>query len=240
MTGDYVGNELDLFSSAHRWKAYWSTVLAPYIGRRVVDVGAGLGATARLFAGREFERYLALEPDAALASRIHGAAVSGELPAGLETRAGTIAALGKEERFDTALYIDVLEHIEADRHELAAVARHIEPGGRIIVLSPAHAFLYSAFDKAIGHVRRYDAAGLRAIAPPGTHVERVFYLDSVGMAASLANRLLLKSTLPTPGQIALWDRGMVPFSRWLDRVTFHRLGKTVVAIYRRDPQEARP
>lgn len=233
MNTQYVGSELDLFSGAVNWKAYWAQAIRPYLGRRVLDVGAGLGATARVFAQTDCESYLALEPDASLVERMQIYARQGDFHPGFEVRPGTSESLGPDERFDTILYVDVLEHIADDRAELARAAGHLLPGGRIVVLSPAHQWLFTAFDEAVGHVRRYNAASLRAAKPAELGVERLFYLDSVGMLASLGNRLLLRSASPTPGQIRLWDGWMVPVSRLLDRSTGFRLGKSVVAVFQK-------
>ena len=65
------------------------------------------------------------------------------------------------------LYIDVLEHIEHDLDELARAASHLAPGGHLVVLAPAHQALFSDFDRAIGHYRRYNRAGLQKLAPAG-------------------------------------------------------------------------
>ena len=232
-SGHYVGSELDLFAEARRWKDYWSRDLARWVRGDVLDVGAGLGATARVFARHAgVESYVALEPDADLVARMQADVADGGFPLRFEAIAGTIASLAPSRRFDSILYIDVLEHIADDRGELDRARAHLAPGGRILVLAPAHRFLYSPFDSAIGHERRYDRQTLRAAVPPGLEVERMHYLDSVGMLASLANRLLLRSAMPTRGQIALWDRWMVPTSRWLDPATGHRLGKSLVAVLR--------
>jgi hypothetical protein len=58
-------------------------------------------------------------------------------------------------------------------------------------------------------------------------------LDSVGFFASLANRLLLGSEMPTPRQIGFWDKVLVPASQLLDPLTFHRFGKTAVTVWAR-------
>jgi SAM-dependent methyltransferase len=232
--GAYVGDELELFARAHNWKRYWSEALGRHVRGRVLDVGAGMGASARLFAGHAgIESWLALEPDPTLAAQMRAGA-PGEFPPGFEVAEGTLADMATDREFDTILYIDVLEHIEGDRDELVQATRRLAPGGRIVILSPAHAFLYSPFDAAIGHVRRYDRASLRAAVPPGFAVERMQYLDSVGLLASLGNRLLLRARQPTLGQIALWDGWMVPPSRLLDPLLLHRVGKTIVAVLRRE------
>jgi hypothetical protein len=59
------------------------------------------------------------------------------------------------------------------------------------------------------------------------------YLDSVGLLASLANRLLLRSAMPTVGQIRIWDNFMVPWSRFLDPIFLYGIGKTIVVVWRR-------
>ena len=62
---------------------------------------------------------------------------------------------------------------------------------------------------------------------------KVIYLDSVGLLASLSNRAMLRQHMPTARQIAIWDRLMVPMSRLLDPLLFHRLGKSVLAVWRK-------
>jgi SAM-dependent methyltransferase len=223
----YPGDELDVFAHAGNWKTYLAGILGPFIAGEVLEVGAGIGATARLLHSPAVRRWVCLEPDLALAERI--AAEVGCV----EVRVGTIAALGSPgDRFDTILYVDVLEHIEQDAEELRGAAGLLRPGGRMIVVAPAHGFLFSPFDRAIGHFRRYDRAGLRRIAPPGLSEELVIYVDSAGMLLSMLNRALLRSSRPTLRQIMLWDRSVVPISRRLDPVLGYAVGKSVIAVWR--------
>ncbi len=153
---------------------------------------------------------------------------------GYATRVGTTEDLVASECFDTILYIDVLEHIDDDRGELTRAAAHLKPGGHVIVLSPAHQFLYAPFDRAIGHFRRYSRSSLRAAAPAGLHETRLVYLDSVGLLASAANRLLLSQSMPTESQILAWDRLMIPLSRLLDPLFMGRAGKSILGVWQRE------
>ena len=146
-------------------------------------------------------------------------------------RIGTLADLEDRDRFDTILYMDVLEHIDDDRAELALAADRLRPGGQLIVLAPAHQWLFTPFDAAIGHYRRYTKRMLRAAAPAAMRPIRLAYLDAAGMLASLGNRLVLKSAMPNPGQIAVWDRFLVPCSRWIDPMLGYTLGKSVLAVW---------
>ncbi len=230
---EYVGDELDLFSGAQNWKRYWSRAIAPHLGRNVLDVGAGIGATARLLAGGDVERWLALEPDPSLAARMSEDRASGRLPAHCEIRVGVVADLAETELFDTALYIDVLEHIDDDRAELQQVSRHLTAGGNLIVLSPAHQWLFTPFDTALGHFRRYSRRTLTEAGPEGMELVRLIYIDAVGVLASAANRMLLKSAHPTRSQIMMWDRLMVPVSRAIDPLTGRKIGKSIIGVWRK-------
>jgi SAM-dependent methyltransferase len=222
----YVGGELAVFEKARKWKSYWRDEIAPYIRGDVLEAGAGIGANTKLLAELGFDSWTALEPDSRLAAQI-------EPPSDRHrTIAGTIADLNG--RFDAILYIDVLEHIEDDRAELLRAAERLHPGGTLIVLSPAHPFLYTPFDGAIGHYRRYTRSSLAAAAPGCMCPLRIAYLDSVGMLASAGNRLLLKAAMPTERQILAWDRLLVPVSRAVDRLFGGRVGKSVLGIWRRE------
>ena len=59
-----------------------------------------------------------------------------------------------DKKYDTILYIDVLEHIEDDYAEIKHAMGLLTSGGRIIIVSPAHNWLYNPCDKAVGHFRR--------------------------------------------------------------------------------------
>ncbi len=127
----------------------------------------------------------------------------------------------------------MLEHIEDDRAELQLARSILAPGGHLLVVAPAHPYLYTPFDAAIGHFRRYRLESLRAVVPEGFEVVRLCYLDSVGFFASLANRLLLSEAHPSKRQILFWDRVLVPVSRLVDPLLGYRFGKSVLGIYRR-------
>ena len=230
---EYAGGELAIFREAVHWKRYWSGVIAPFVGTHVLDVGAGIGATAQTLARRDQTLWVELEPDPAQAREIEQLRDRGAMPAHCEVRIGTSADLRDDDLFDTVLYIDVLEHIENDRDELARVLRHVSPGGHVVILAPAHGFLYTPFDRSIGHFRRYDRDSLSALVPPDCDMVFSRYLDSVGMLASLANRVLLRQSTPTRTQILFWDRVLVRCSVLLDRLTFGCVGKTIVGVFRK-------
>jgi SAM-dependent methyltransferase len=231
----YIGTELELFADAHNWKAYFASLIRPHLGANVLEVGAGIGGTTTILTRNHVGTWLCLEPDAALACQVTNAITRGDLPPSCHAVTGTLADLPSEERFDSILYIDVLEHIENDLAETAEAARRLRPGGRLIILSPAYEWLYSPFDRAIGHFRRYNRRTLTAAIPKDLTLLKFSYLDSVGLLASAGNRFVTRSSSPSRSQIRLWDGLMVPASRLLDTVVGHSFGKSVFGVWQRSP-----
>jgi SAM-dependent methyltransferase len=227
----YEGSELSLFSKAVNWKAYWSAKLAPFVKGRVLEVGAGMGANAAGLGIHHGGEWTLLEPDSALCEEIRGKVRRGELPQQTRVIRGVLRDLALAPAFDTIVYIDVLEHIEDDRGELAEAVYRLNPGGHLIVLSPAYQLLFSPFDAAIGHHRRYDRVSLLAIAPPGLRLVKAFYLDSLGLLLSFTNRFLFRRSMPTPTTILVWDSIIVRLSRLTDPVLGFSAGRSVIAVW---------
>ncbi len=229
----YVGGELELFARARHWKRYWIDSLRQYIRGSVLEVGAGIGTNTALLRDGSEERWLCLEPDPALVATLQNNIANSPTCRTCEVRTGTLESLPQTETFDAILYIDVLEHIEDDRGELQRASRYLNRDGVIVVLSPAHDWLFSEFDRSIGHCRRYTTRALAGLTPPELRIKQSFYLDSVGLLASAGNKFLLRQSLPNAKQIRVWDDWMVPCSRILDPLVGHRLGKSVACIWQR-------
>jgi SAM-dependent methyltransferase len=225
MSFHYSGDELPLMVRAVRWKAYVAAQLRPYLGPSVLEVGAGIGGNIPHLFHPPVQHWTALEPDAAQAQGIADPRV--------RVIVGALDAITAESKFNAILYLDVLEHIADDAAELRQAATHLLPGGHLIVLAPAHPFLFSPMDTAVGHYRRYTRARLRGITPAGCQLACLHHLDAVGFFASLANRLMLRAPRLSPGQISLWDGVMVPTSRILDPLLGHRFGRSLLAVWRR-------
>jgi ubiquinone/menaquinone biosynthesis C-methylase UbiE len=230
---EYVGAELHLFTHAKNWKTYLRRMIGPHISGEVLEVGAGIGSTTRFLCESRSQRWTCLEPDARqgviLGETIREAGLEGQV----EVVTCALSDLPRNRLFDSIIYIDVLEHIEDDAQELRIASRLLRVDGKLIVVAPAHQCLFSEFDTAIGHFRRYNVSKLRRIGPEGLVHHCSFYLDSLGLIVSLTNRLFLRQSMPSLSQILTWDRIIVPASRVMDYLCGFRLGKTCVAVWRR-------
>lgn len=231
---EYIGDELSLFENAKNWKSYWSSFLLPYLKGDVLEVGAGLGGTTQVLTTQPVASWTCLEPDAALVEELKNKINSGLIGDHTKVITGVLSDIEPDRLFDCIMYIDVIEHIEGDKAELENASQHLKPGGTLFVLVPAHQWLYSPFDKAIGHYRRYNKAMLRNAGPANLQLNKLKYLDGVGLSASIVNKFFLKQSLPTKSQIRFWDSTIVPLSRIVDPLTAHLMGKTVIGIWKKE------
>src|SRR4029078_691431 len=79
---------------------------------------------------------------------------------------------------DSVAYVNVLEHIENDASELRLAYECLRPQGHLLVFVPALSWLYSDFDRSIGHFRRYTKRGLRKmVAEAGFELVSLRYFD---------------------------------------------------------------
>jgi len=97
---------------------------------------------------------------------------------------------------------DVLEHIEDDVSALRDIHTMLARDGRLFITVPAHNWLFSSRDSALGHFRRYSMSSLkRSLASSGFEVVEARYLFSFLVPVALLTRkipemLRLRSSTP--------------------------------------------
>jgi 2-polyprenyl-3-methyl-5-hydroxy-6-metoxy-1,4-benzoquinol methylase len=231
----YNGKELELFSKASNWKEYFSGFIRPYLKGSILETGAGIGTTT-IYLNRSATilSWMLLEPDPNFCSLLDAAVADKKLPGTCIVQQGDIFSLEEKECFDAIIYIDVLEHIKEDHKEIDQAIKLLKKNGYLIILSPAHQTLYSAFDKAIGHHRRYDTKSLTQVVGAKNMVKvSVRYLDSLGSFLSWGNRMLTRQSYPTSAQIKLWDKFLVPVTRIIDKLVFYTFGRSILGVWRK-------
>src|SRR3954452_3146768 len=152
-------------------------------GRRVLEVGAGIGTFSERLLAAGAEELLLIEPETACVAELEARfATDPRVTVRAEFLPDAPSLQGRTDTFDLALSQNVLEHIEDDYAAMAAMARAVRPGGRVMALVPAHPRLYGAIDQAFGHYRRYTRERLRAITEAaGLEVERLYSFNALGL-----------------------------------------------------------
>jgi SAM-dependent methyltransferase len=212
---------------ARSYNAWLFERARPRIGRRVLDVGAGVGTFSELAAATGAS-VVAVEPEPEFAEALRKRFAGIER---VEVIEGTVDAV-EQAGFDSVLCFNVLEHIEDDAAALRAFASRLAPGGRLFLLIPAHPRLYGGYDRAAGHVRRYSKPPLRELlAGAGFEPETLRHVNPVGALGWLV-RVRLRSSSEWPsGSFAAFDR-LVPILRPLDRLRLP-FGLSLWAVARR-------
>lgn len=95
--------------------------------------------------------------------------------------------------YDVIILFDVLEHIERTRPFLESTLEHLKPNGLFLVNVPALQSLYSRYDEAAGHVRRYNKKSLaKEFADIGLEVQDMRYWGFSLVPVLLLRKLIQK------------------------------------------------
>ena len=230
---DAYGSEiLARLNRAPRFTKWMADTIRPYVGDRVLEIGAGIGnLTANLVPRTEY----------------HASDINPHYLDRLETLKQTrpylqvhytdasAAETYPAEQFDTVICMNVVEHIENDVEALRNIRRSLDKNGRAIVLVPNGPRLFGSLDKVLGHYRRYTREQLvRACQDAGFAVEKVLKFNRLGTPGWWLNGRILKKETFGFWQIKVLNF-LVPFVRPIDRfLPFPHL--SWIIILRADPE----
>ncbi|MGZ4808125.1 MAG: glycosyltransferase [Thermoanaerobaculia bacterium] len=221
---------LDRLKRYNKW--IWDRV-APYVGQRVLEVGAGSGTMTRFLYGREL--IVATDKETPYLDRLRNAfrRRPGVIVERLDLDSDSANDLSKY-TFDTVTCINVLEHTDDDDAALRRVRQILMPGGRVIVFVPAGKSLFGTLDKSVGHQRRYERAELaEKLQRAGFQVEDIGYQNQVAkLAWWLNSRVLHRQELPA-AQSRIFDR-FVPLFQAIEG-KHPSSGLSLIAIGRKPP-----
>jgi SAM-dependent methyltransferase len=218
---------LDNLDGAENY-AHWILDMAePFLGRDVLEVGAGHGTFTALLAQREI-RLVATDLSercvGVLQARFDGVA-------SVEVVHGDIYCAAERGPFNTAILINVLEHIEDDDSALRALFGSLKDGGRLILWVPAFEALYAEFDRKVGHFRRYQKDGLTAqLSRAGFTIVEMRYANALGAMAWWVVARMLGGTPTGSTSVDLFDRYAIPVVKWLETRRPPPFGQSIFAV----------
>ncbi len=207
---------LDALSDTHRFNAWMAETVRPYVGARVLEVGAGIGnMTRHLSRGRQ--RYTATDLDAEHIARLQ---IRFRGRPNLSSAHCDLAAAedfsGLQGQFDTVVCLNVLEHVQDAMAGLRNIHSALAPGGRAIVLVPQDQSIYGTLDEVLGHYKRYSEEDLRArMEEAGFRVERVLHFNHITRPGWYVNGRILRRTSFGRIQLRAFD-ALVPLWRIID------------------------
>lgn len=203
-----------------------------YLGEKVLEVGAGAGTFSRILIDSGVKELLSLEPSKEMYPYLKDFSKTASIP--METSNSyleDVKAQIKKGKFNSAVYINVFEHIEDDRAELAHLYEILPKGAHICIFVPANPFLMSKFDKSIGHYRRYTKKELeQKVKEAGFTIELSRKFDFIGVVPWFINFTLLGSMKMQPGAAKTYDKFVVPVARKIESVSQPFFGKNVLLV----------
>jgi len=230
---DIPRETLDRISRLDGMNGWIVDVIRPYVGRRILEVGCGIGNLTGAFLGRDLLVSIDVEEDFVRTVREKfGEGDPGFRALTLNIEADSIGDL-KTCGFDTVVCLNVLEHIRDDLGALSRMRSLLAESGRLLLLVPALQALYGSLDVHLDHHRRYGRRELRAkLERSGFVVDRMFFMHLVGAVGWWFNSRVIKARILPEGQIGLYDR-LVPLFRWAESRVRPPVGLSLVAIGRK-------
>ncbi|HWX18524.1 MAG TPA: class I SAM-dependent methyltransferase [Candidatus Binatia bacterium] len=221
---------------AGNFRRWQFAMVAPYITGKVLEVGGGIGNFTPELA-RVAESVVSIEPNAYCFARLQEKTKD---LANVRVCNATVESLDQqlppEDRRDTIVLMNVLEHIKDDAAVLQLLRRRLKPDGRIVLLVPAAPWAFGHIDERLGHYRRYSKASARQlIAALGMQVEKLRYFNFIGVWAWWWNARISKTRKQNDAQIRVFDRYFVPCISRVENVVAPPVGQSLLLVARQHP-----
>jgi SAM-dependent methyltransferase len=227
----YTLGDQERMSHAKNYFAWQARLVTREIGRRVIEVGSGVGN----FTGALLDRdaILALDKEPGCIEELKRRYASHPnlrvLLCDVDTLNGRRSELAGFAA-DSCVCLNVLEHIADDATALRAIASLLIPGGVIVLLVPAFPALYGPIDRNLGHYRRYTLDSIaRRAAETGLRVRKTHYVNCAGFFGWWLNSHILKRETQSAKQIAAFER-LVPALSRLEGIAHPPFGQSLFAV----------
>ncbi len=224
---------LEALQRTDSYSAWQVAQVSAFLGHRILEIGAGIGNISAHLAAAKPEALFITDPNPDYLSRLRSAfersptvrVAQLELP-------GMALDDWRAQRIDTIVAFNVVEHIAEDHAAVRELASTLMPGGRLVLIIPAHSALYGPLDTALGHYRRYSvrSAGV-LMAQAGLRPQLVRYFNMAGAIGWFWRGQMRRKRELNPGSLRFFDK-LVPLLRMEDGLP-KPFGLSVVAVAER-------
>jgi phospholipid N-methyltransferase len=227
-------NELYIMSHAANYNNWiWKTI-SQYVGKNVVEIGAGIGTFTKYLIGKE--RVFATDIAENCINILHRYFDYNKniIVERFDISQRPELGLWHQRAIDTLICLNVLEHIEKDVEALIHMKLIIKRGANIILMVPAFQFAYGTIDKLDGHYRRYSRNDIYSkLILAGIRPLSIYYFNSAGLLAWFYSSRLANNTSTSPSKVKIYDRYLVPLLRFFEGKVKPPFGQSLIAIGRR-------
>jgi glycosyltransferase involved in cell wall biosynthesis len=225
---EYGSHILHSLERTQRFNQWMADSIEPFVGARVLEIGAGIGNITSWLLPRDFyvasdinPHYLHYLQNMALGKPyLDVDRIDLEDPACFERWQG---------RFDTVVCLNVLEHVRDPLQSLRNIRQALAPGGRLVLYVPQGQHLYSSLDEVLGHRCRYDREMLgRELREAGFEVNLFRDFNHFAVTGWYVNGKILKKRTFSRVQLKAFNM-LVPVLRRVDSLVPGR-GLGIIAV----------
>ena len=221
---DYNGWELKFFDNSKNFRLYQQQLINKHLFGHLAEVGPGNGTNLSYYIDKPNKIDL-FEP-----SKKHYDNLKKTFSKNHKIKVFN-RSFGGKKKYDTIVYLDVLEHIKKDKEEVKKALGLLKKNGKLIINVPANSHLYSNFDKDVGHYKRYSKKDFEIILQNFSFRKVSYrYYDSIGYLLSLMSKLFITNYKKNfEKKIKFWNN-LIFLSKLLDKITLNVFGKSLLVI----------
>ena len=223
----YDGFELEYFDNSQNFRNYQLSLIKKYLKNEIAEVGPGRGGFVDYYK-KNAQSLCLVEPDKKLFRFLKKRYSNKKIT----IKNSTIDKI--QNKFNTIMYFDVLEHIKNDLKEIKLAKKKLKKKGFLIFSVPAFQIFYNNFDKSVGHHKRYSKKDFRLIAyKTNLKIKKMIYYDSIGLLLVMFSKIFNLSNKNLENNIKIWNF-LIPLSRFIDLLTFNKFGKSLLCVFEND------
>lgn len=227
---DPIIRDLQIMSRANNYRGWILDKLRPHIGSHVIEIGAGIGTyTEDLLYCKQVIAVDTYKPCVRyLQERFAESAQVTAIECNVSSeRFRFLRSYGS----NTALCVNVLEHVQCDLTALRNIKDVLVKGGKLLLLVPAGQGLYGSIDKLVGHYRRYSKKALSSLIQiAGYTIVDISFMNSLAVPAWFFNNRIRRLKEESPSQVAFYDRYIVPWLKKTENIIPPPVGLSLVVV----------
>lgn len=225
----YQQTILESLAQADKYNAWLISKFKRYLGKNILELGSGLGSITFKIE-REGYNILPSDIDQNFLKALRKINKKAFYLNIFNIKNSQI----KNTKFDTILAINVLEHIAEDPQAFKNIYRLLSPGGNLIIIVPAHQFLFGSYDTLVGHQRRYSKDELlKKLYKTSFLVEKINYYNKLSALGWFINARLLKRK-SFPKYQLYFVNSLVPFIDFFDYIIPFDFGLSIICVARKN------
>ena len=224
---NYPIEATEKFDNANFHRKYCMSFVKKFIKGEVLEVGAGCGSFTKDYINNDIKITLT-ELDKKNYENLKNFFGKRKNTTIINERLSNI-----NKKFDTIIYLHVLEHIQDDTREIIEISKKLKTEGNLIIMVPRFQKLYTGLDKAVGHFRRYEIDFFKKKMSDLTR-QKLISLDSMGCLLYYLNKIFFKDEkFPSETKVFIWDKIFTPITILVDFLTNYKIGKCILTVYKK-------